>query len=287
MMNVNELKTHLAQGGGPLLGKIVSPGLSGVEIGRDALLKIWVDECHLPPGYISKGIQTRSAVLRTMHEMEVSGFIRKIDENNKRAVWVLVNEQIDQAAEDVQFTKEDKLIYDKKDGRLLVGNPHFQPVVDAQMEKFKYLYTTQDVSRFIFKMMGDHGLICMKSGSGFYFAPSARFDFVAKLEKLIKALNGHLVVLDIAQGSASSGEVMRAYQTETMQDIEELVAKLSEMNAGATGARADKSRDARLQEYQVLKARVELYTETMSGFNDRIAKAMEGLRNQVRIAIEK
>jgi hypothetical protein len=216
----------------PILGKVLMWSFSGIEMPLVDFSELW-SNAGLSARSIPS-IRTRTTVLRTMQAMELAGFTRKIVENSKETVWVLVSEKIDHDAQDVEFEKSNRLIYNKEAQTFRISDPHFQPTVDALMERFSNSIQTSDIRAAVLNEVKGAGCIAMRDRGGVYFVPPQRFSLIESLQKLCAQLPLGTATLNVynlfdSRSNQESFQVFKQFEAEFMGDLEEMVAKLAEL----------------------------------------------------------
>lgn len=266
----------------PLLGKVVSWSLGGIELTRDELVRRWV-AAGLDERKIPSGIRPRSCVLRTLEELEVKGFTRRIVENPQEAVWVLVDEKIDTANADVEFSIEERLIFDKKTKSLRVSDAHYQPTVDALMERFAVSFLTADVRALILDEIKAAGALTLRDNGGIYFLPPQRFELVSKLAAFIEALGPScsMLLLNVPETQNDVQAIFRAFETEFIGDMESLGKDLDELAADGDKVRAS-TWLRRLQEFKSHKVKAEMFAELLTIESTRYTARVAELESRVR-----
>ena len=266
----------------PLLGKIISWSLGGLELTRADLARRWTT-AGLDDRRIPAGIRARSCALRTLEELEVKGFTRRIVENPQEAVWVLVDEEIDASTADVRFAVDQKLVYDKKAKTLRVSDPHFQPTVDALMERFATTFQTADVRAMVLDQVKDAGALTLRDNGGIYFMPPARFEVVEQLAAFVGALGPScsMLVLNVPETQNDVRQIFRAFEAEFLGDMDALGRELDALNA-----EGDRVRPAtwlrRLQAFQAQREKALMFGDLLQVEATRYTARVADLETRVR-----
>lgn len=266
----------------PLLGKVVAWSLGGIELTRSDLVRRWTT-AGLDGRRIPSGIRARSCALRTLEELEVKGFTRRIVESAQEAVWVLVDEEIDASTADVRFAVEQKLVYDKKAKTLRVSDPHFQPTVDALMERFATTFQTADVRTMVLEQVKDAGGLTLRDNGGIYFLPPRRFDVVGQLSAFIEALGPtcSMLILNVPETQNDVRQVFQAFEAEFLGDMDALGRELDDLSA-----EGDKVRPTtwlrRLKDFQAQREKALMFGELLNVEAARYTARIADLEARVR-----
>lgn len=222
----NAIQQHKFQ----VLGEIITWRLCGVSITIPEL-RMLCEAHNLPLHRVPKKIQTRSQVVRTLAELEENGFIRKINDDAVKAVYVLVAEQVDRTTDTATYNVEIKFEHSKKQETLTASDPNLQDTIDALMAKYKDKCLTRDVRAMITDMVSDAHAIRLRPEGGMYLIPRDNLDFAQNLDDLIKnlSLESYLTRFAIPDTVEHQTNARRSFVEDFKREYESFMLEISKL----------------------------------------------------------
>jgi hypothetical protein len=243
------------------------------------------DFCNLLEAHgISKDLALvtldKNAVIRATKEAAKGKdrFHRKVAEKDAESAFVIASTEVD-SANDVTFDQETKVIFDKKTHALVVEGAQ-KDVIEQGYEKFKTMYTSSQVRTVILRYVKrECKALTVGDLGSLYFIPATNAPEMENLQSLVDAMPGmaELIVLpqpDTSKTRSSMWKVM----TDELQS--EITRQEKELNSRADVT--DKMMETRIQRYQEIKNKVEMYETVLNGTASEMKEQLAKLTDTVR-----
>lgn len=284
--SAKKLVESLNPEGVPILGHLVWWDLEGVEIAASTFQDLF-EECGLPTG-LCISTRSRTALTKALKELERGKLIRKIIDDSTQIVFVVVREEVDADARDVDFEKENRIIYDK-----ILQDLEFRiegPVADQirkQFEQYIDQYTSREVRTIVTNTIKRFGGITVRRTGGTYFVTNA--EVVAKLHMLFEKLPGTLTsftALGVADTQAYRGMLLEQIKAELLGDLRKVRKKNKELLEHVSSGKArPKSLETQLRKMDGLKKKAETFKSfglDVEAFDVKIQKSSRSLRRSLQ-----
>lgn len=267
--------------GYPLLGYAVYYTISDINVKHADFVKL-LEQIGLPTS-VAPAVQAKSATIKAI-KSETKGrkgtFHRKAVDNDAKAGFAIVTSQtVDEENVDVEFGTETKVILNKGDKTLEVSGPNADSI-KAAYESFKETYTSDRFRNVVLRLIKDHcqGMNIREKG-GVYFIPSAHNETFEKLQALFMRFPtcslDVIPVIDTAQAKKSMWKALVGEVTEDLRKMQEDVQNL-EPDASS------RSLQVRLERYEELKSKVELYEILLSGTAHELTTELNKIGSEIR-----
>jgi len=246
----------------PTLGHLVWWDCEGVEMAASKFKDLF-EECALPTG-LCMAVRSRTALVKALKELERGKLIRKIIDDESQIVYVIVREDIDLEAQDVDFQKENRVIYDKFDGTLEFRTEGSLPdQIREHFNRYEGQYTSREVRKVVTNTVKHFGGITVRRAGGMYFMTNV--TAVGKLQMLFEHLQGEIhqfTALGILDSPAYRATLLTQVRQELLGDLkraEQANDKILQM--AERGRARPKSLETRLSKMKELSTKAHLFKD--------------------------
>lgn len=234
-------------------------------------------------GYMPKKKRVRSCVLQTLKDMEAEGFFRRIVEHPEYAVFVRVDESIDQAAETANYDAAVKFRYDKKKETLTSSDPALQDDIDAYMALYADSFLTNEIRTVIGNIAYSKELNAfpLRAEGGFYFVPHENLDALDRLEKLINSLADgcYLGRLAIPETDQAKGVVAKSYVDDFRAEIASAKAEIQKLKD--VGTYRDSTLQKKLEALLEVQQNSQIYLQMLNIDKKEIEQSIKALEGDI------
>lgn len=255
--------------GWPLLGHLLWWSFSEMVLGYEEF-KVLLTDCGIDPK-VANPIRKKSAITHAMDAF-IKGegkakFKRKPADTPEATVWVIVHQAMDVSSQDVTFTTETKVVFNKKDEtHHVIGAPEVKEKLNELIELYEKSYTTDQIRSAIIRYLYDDCMgVMVRETGGVYFCPSThqeQFDKLTKLFKKVAELGfcsiDTTAVVDEPESAAS---MWRCMTTEARADMSEMRKDLEDLRANPS----QRVQENRLEKYLALKTKIQMFESLLNG----------------------
>ena len=272
--------------GWPLLGHLLWWSFSEMVLGYEQF-KAMLVECGIDPEFANP-IRKKSAITHALDafvkDEGKAKFKRKPADTAEATVWVIVHQAMNVSSQDVTFTTETKVVFNKKDQtHHVIGAPEVKEKLNELIELYEKSYTTDQIRSTItgYLYEGCQGVMVRETG-GVYFCPStqqAEFDKLKKLFQKIAELGFCAIdttaVVDEPESAAS---MWRALTTEARADMEEMRKDLEDLKANPS----QRAQETRLEKYLALKTKIQMFETLLNGTASELMTELNKIETNFR-----
>lgn len=267
--------------GYPLLGYAIYYSISDINIKTSEMLKV-LESLGLPTS-VAPAVQAKSAAIKAI-KSETKGrgntFHRKAMDNEAKAGFAIVTSATtDEENVNVEFNTETRVVLNKGDKTLDVTGPN-SDAIKAAYEAYRDTYTSSGFRNVVLKLIKNHcqGMNIRERG-GVYFIPSSHNETFEKLQKLFlhfPACSLEIIpVIDTAQAKKSMWKALVGEVTDDLRKMQEDIQNL-EQDA------SERTLQVRLDRYEALKSKVELYEDLLSGTANELNTELAKIGSEIR-----
>src|SRR6185436_7512528 len=168
---------------------------------------------HKLPSRLLVDVRDRTALTKALKDLAEKKLVRKIIDDETEIVYVIVREDVDVQKRDVDFTKENHIIYDKithtVDFKEVSGT--FPEEVRQAFARYSGRYTSREIRKITTNTIKRYGGITVRTSGGMYFVPST-----PKTDKAMEALSALFKEIPGANEFTPMGIVDRARYRESL-----------------------------------------------------------------------
>lgn len=174
----------------PILGEIVTWHLGSIEYPEELFQQRWVGS-GLPEDILVSR-RDKTAFTKALRSLENQNLIRKVNEDDQEAVYLVVEEERRKAERDIVFHKRKTIRYVKENQTIEFGeevNEDDRSNLISLFERNRVLLTSADISKMLVTLVLRNGHRIDPGGDGrakggHYFVPKNRLDIIDKIESL-------------------------------------------------------------------------------------------------------
>ena len=262
--------------GFPLLGWLVRWRVQHVVMPHEDFLAI-LKKHEIADSIAPKIIAKNAAIRATRDAAKGERFHRKVAERPTEAAFVIAATEVDDKL-NTTFDTQTKIIFDKKTRSLLVSGDQ-QAKIKNSFNTFKESYTEDQVRAVIKRFVEKQCNAILYSEDGSYFIPATSQAAMTRLQDLFNTMSdfARLLPLPIIDTKAAKSGMWEAMVGDIQGDIKRLTADL-EKRADLTGKMADD----RIQKYQELRSKVEMYEVVLNGTADDLKASIAQLTETLK-----
>ena len=230
----------------------------------------------LPPDLIPKPIRTKTAFLRTIYALQnETRFVRKIVDTPDRIVFAIIREL--KQHDDVQFTKDDLVILDKKTRSISYTVGSLTKEVENLLDVYRDVFIADDLRRVLVQGLRAAHAIMLRPNGGVYFIPTTMYPLLDQLCQFVTRLNptasvARLGIVDTDQAKATVfqrvQEEIQAYVDRAKTDLQELL--------GSQTTKASTMQN-RIESFHAARRKLELYESLLGGQAESIRTQLQQL----------
>lgn len=269
----------ISKKGGDRIGSYLWWGLREIEITRSRLARLF-DEHKLSRDYMPPPIVGHAAFRKAVAAVKLgkSGvLVRFIKESPQEIIYGVVRENVDDAAEDLNYKVKSKIVFRKRtESVVLRGNHPIARDVKMLFEEYKDTYIHVDIRRWLVRMVNEHmDAVVLRLNGGVYFIPDTHTKLLSRVRQVISDLPGRsdfvvTPIFDSTETTANLGPATHDALAEEIarinQEIEEFKVKLPRRD----------TLKRRLEDFGKLKARAQLFSDMLRFTSEDL---VEGIRD--------
>lgn len=267
--------------GYPLLGYCVYWSMAQIDTRYSQFISK-LEEIGVPTD-IARPPQAKSALIKAIRQNNKgrkTTFHKKVIDDRQRAVFQVVNSNVDQLTENVDFVSETKVRFDKETKQALIEGSNAQEI-NERYENLKDCYDTDrfrdSVLRFIEKYCQS---ISIRDRGGVYFIPATKQVEFEKLQALFGIFpQTSLEVVPVIDTDQAKKSMWKALVGEVEQELATMAEDIQN-NVGKDTS--EHSVEVRLQRFQTLKHKVENYESLLSGTAEGLKSSLSDLSAMLR-----
>lgn len=249
-------------------------------------------------------VPERSAFLKAVREVRAkyknhkdgSLLIQKIKKTSEEYVFGLVDEQVNEYAETLDYAHSATMRFCPETGNLGCDSPHRAfDLVKELYEEYAHYLNSDDVRDIILRIVRSARSVSVRQRGGFYFIPEAQRDLVDRLEALVGALPGGEAVdlTKVGKGSANGSYLAVAPQVDEDRSKRAIYkAFMSSLHSRMDSFEKDLDEDGgltqmhalqtRLKEFKEMKDEISFYSTAMQFKVDEVNSRLEGLTGKLQ-----
>lgn len=252
----------------------------------------------LDSSVLPKKIQTRSTVIRAIHDLEADGFVRRIKEleDKDKAVFVIADEVLGSVSGqvDVKFDIRNTFTYNKKAGVVVADDPAVQAKVAALMQKHATAMMANNMSIAIKKLVQRSQ--SLNWAKGMHFIPVQNVDTLNKLRRLFDTFGGsaRLILRSVTSAGESrelnAAELFKSFEAEYISELEDMIKDTDDLYGSADDAERKKAVPGkswlnRLDAFKLQRKKAEMFSQMLNfkseEYVERIAAAEAKLKERL------
>jgi hypothetical protein len=261
-----ELLSKSAEGY-PLLGNCLYWSISNIQLSHGDFVK-HLQEVGIDVSYAGR-VRAKSALLRALQRETAERkncFHRCIvDKDSTHAIYVIVNQQVNQATSEVNFATDTRVIFDKKSGTIKVEGFNADGLI-AKYVAEQGVYNTDNFRKVVLDYIyEDCKGISVRENGGIYFVPHNKGTEFEMLKNLFGRFPGcSLDVLPIIDTAEAKRSMWKSLVGEVEAELATQTKELKEIEDNGT-RQTDGGIQNRLQRFTDLKGKVEMYETLLNG----------------------
>lgn len=193
-----------------VLAKLIAWSIPERVMLRRADVLARVEEAGLPLSIVTAKLRERVTVLRALKALDEEGFLHPValgpdgrNEDNQRAVWILVTDATNRITESVEFQEKYRFTYYKQpiidpntgvelvQGKTLkANNPEVQQELNELVEHFSDLYLSRDVRALMTRAVKAANGLPFRDHGGVYILPRQKLELVEAMERFLTKIPG-------------------------------------------------------------------------------------------------
>ena len=222
--------------------------------------------------------------------------IRKVYEDEEEIVYGIMQVSVDEEQRELDGVQVAKVTWNHKTGVATTDPATYAAGNDmvAKLAEFSTYYKTSDVRNMVARVIESAGAISMSAGGQFgtsgRFVPADGQPLMDTLFNVVMAIPGAcLDMITVPDDDTSRSTIRRAAKAQFDSDVEQATKELVRLQSDVEQARATNSKGgpkpetirARLNEFKLIKDRVDLFSDTLrfkaDDLNKRLDEVSRGL----------
>jgi len=252
-------------------------------------VRLVAEECGLDEDLIYTPTRKRAAVRAAREAAKENRrfrdhIARPVTENNEQAVFGIINEQHDEAAEKNRYFQTTTVRYDKdKDSVSVEGDPEMVDRFNQEYARYDEGLTSDDIRLFIYRVLRKTcGGIALVPTGGLYFVTAAHLPILQGVHEFLQRLNvGRLWYEPKIDCTATMEWVWDAAKTEIQGRINQVKTRVSKINKRESSLR--KQTAELTSQEELLKAYAELtgFEADAEEMLENISEAAQGIAAKI------
>lgn len=258
-----------------ILGWVIWPELESIDTTAEwfgtKLVQLGFDESY------ARQHNYRSTFQRCLKNLEEKRIIRLVKEDGNSMLYQFTAERLvedeDRLAYDVETQVEvDKMRYWRDHdfrAALVRGNSELCDRLAEMFEAEKSRYTTNDVSRYLKKILRDlTDMISIRKQGSVYFVPANGEDVVNRIGQLCDLITeegkgtANLGLFPLVDSASSRQQVSDSIEAEVRDVLDNMAEEMKKVNEGHTDV-TERWLDHRLEKIESVKSRIDLYARAL------------------------
>lgn len=221
--------------------------------------------------------------------------VRKVYEDESEIVYGIMEVTVDEKGKEVEGTQVANVTWNHKAGKI-EGSPDSNTTVKevvASLPGFAAEYKTSDIRNMVARVIESAGAISMSAGGQFgtsgRFVPVDGQPLMDKLFNVVMSIPGAcLDIITVPDDDTSRSTIRRAAKAQFDSDVEQAtkdLVRLQEDVADAKGGKGGPKQEtikARIEEYKLVRARIDLFADSLrfkaDDLNKRLGEVEKGLQ---------
>jgi hypothetical protein len=281
---VNSLSARQAKG--KLIGFYVWWGFQDAAITRPKLEALFLSNGLNPEKHMPPEIAASAAFRQALTSAREEGYLcRRVKvEKPEEIIYSVQREEVDDAAEDLDYNKLHRIVFNKKNKtvHLRGGSSKIGRTVKVRYEEYLETYITEDLRRMLVRNMMDRlGALCLRLHGGVYFVHARHAQAIAGYEKVIAAIpgNNEFLATEIHESPNNAVKVGGATKRALEEDLKDLQTRINDYLENPP------RRDTlcrKLDEFKALKAKAKMYADMLSFKVDDLNQGLKDLDQVTR-----
>lgn len=226
--------------------------------------------------YANAAVKVQTKGLKKFHR-------KTEDKDNKRTVFAIINEQVDQAA-DFHHGQESKIAFDHETKSLQVQGTYKQEI-ENRYEQFKGTISTEQFrDRVLTFVKNTCNGISLNDTGGVYFVPISADADLQKLKKLFGFMTGCAIECwPIVDQDAIKQSMWKSVTADVQAKIANFNKELDEMQGKKLSAPVIQRR---VDAYKKLNTVVSMYEGLLSGAAQELMSGIAGVQKRLSLTIQ-
>lgn len=245
----------------------------------------------LPNSLITAKLRERETVIRALKELQREGFLHPVTEDEQRAVWILVKDQVDQRTEAVDFQEKYRFTYFKKSvidpdtGAELVAaktlkanDPDVQQELNELVEHFSDLYLPRDIRALMTRAIKAANGLPFRDRGGVYFIPRQNFNLVEAMSAFLNGIPGcEFRVLNIPDLQEDRETLLATFDKNFNKELEDIREEIVKMVTSDTNVRKGTFQD-RIEQVMSKMGQLNMFSELLQFKTEEYETTLHELR---------
>ena len=216
-----------------------------------------------------------------------AGLITRIPSDDDDIIaYTVHDEEFDRKNVDLNLKKQQTILFHKKENRLEIRKDYKRQEIMDAVAKYQTIFTAHDIRGMTLKYIKANGGVTMRAKSGgIYFVPQT--EVRDKLKAFIEHTytKGSFYSFGVPNTDADKATAHAVVKDELLRDVELAAEDLKQLLAKETDRTKTDSFETRLERFNTLTAKNELYKGLLLGDAEEINKKLNDLKDEVRKAL--
>jgi len=279
-----------------ILGHVIWPELESIDTTAEwfgaKLVELGFDESY------ARQHNYRSTFQRCLKNLESKRIIRRVHEDDNRMLYQFTQERLNEDEDRLEYTTETQIEVDKMryyanhDFRkaMVRGDDAIRDRLAEMFEKEKSRYTTNDVSRYIKKILREEtDMVSIRRQGSVYFVPASGQEVVNRITQLLQMITNE------GKGVASMGHFPLVDSSASRQQVSdnveaEVLAVLSNMQEEMAQVQSDDVTDRwvnhRLDKINEVKGRIDMYAKVLGDKQDQLTGRADVILGDIKRTLD-
>jgi hypothetical protein len=238
-------------------------------------------EHGLPADIMPKPIRTKTAFLRTMYALQnETRFVRKIVDDQEHVIFAIIRET--KHEQDVEFTKDDLVVLDKKTLSISYTVGALTKEVEALLDTYRDVFIADDLRRLLINGLRSAHAIMLRPTGGVYFVPTPSYPLLDRLCQFVNRLNPNasMTRLGIVDTEQVKATIFQRVQEEIQTYVERAEHELRELLNNPTTKAS--TMHHRIESFNAARKKLELYETLLDGHAESIRLRLHRLIEQAQ-----
>lgn len=220
--------------------------------------------------------QKRSAVYQALQDLSNSNtLLTFVGQDENWAAWRLIDQVVDTANEEVDFTKRNRIRLNKHTDELSFEVPEsIEALVKEKFAHYLGVYSNQDLYQIAVRYID--GFAGVRIARGLFFVTEKFAEDTANLKKFVDGLpGGKMLRLPVVNDETMRETMYNAFVEQINKDMEEVEAMIAEIANSDVNRRVRKKNF--LDNFEEFKQRTHIYSTMMRVDAQNISKQIESM----------
>ncbi len=250
-----------------------------------------VAQAGLPSAVVTKKLRERETVIRALKELQKEGFLHPVTEDEQRAVWILVKDEVDERTETVDFQEKYRFTYFKRAvidpatgteivaaKTLKANDPAVQQELNELVEHFSDLYLPRDIRALMTRAVKAASGLPFRDRGGVYFVPRQKFELVEAMGTFLNGIPGcDFRVLNIPDLQEDRETLLATFDKNFNKELEDIREEIVKMVTSDTNVRKGTFQD-RIEQVMSKMGQLNMFSELLQFKTEEYETTLHELR---------